>query len=201
MDDRSETASARLRSLPARADANWATKLPDGIPRLESHLVVIENPIMALQKLIQQTEEVADNPAQKGSTIAVRPDLGPSGALFTGTRAVLGGLFTTVLVLYFLLVAGDIFLRRLVEILPTFSNKRQAVDISQQIQEDISAYLVTITAMNAAVGVTTAVAMYLCGLGDPVVVGRHSLSAQLHSNFGSAAWDRDLPPRRNAEFR
>jgi predicted PurR-regulated permease PerM len=120
-------------SVPA---ANWATKLPEGVPRLESHLVVIKNPLLALQKLIQQTEEVADNPAQKGSTIAVRPDLGLSGTLFTGTRAVLGGLFTTVLVLYFLLVAGDIFLRRIVEILPTFGNKRQAVDISQQIQED-----------------------------------------------------------------
>ena len=155
-------------SVPA---ANWATKLPEGIPRLEAHLVVIKNPIMALQKLIQQTEEVADNPAQRGSAIAVRPDLGLSGALFTGTRAVLGGLFTTVLVLYFLLVAGDIFLRRVVEILPTFSNKRQAVDISQQVEEDISAYLVTITAMNAAVGVATAVAMYLCGLGDPLLWG------------------------------
>jgi predicted PurR-regulated permease PerM len=155
-------------SVPA---ANWATKLPEGIPRLEAHLVVIKNPILALQKVIQQAEEVADNPAQKGSTIAVRPDLGLSGALFTGTRAVLGGLFTTVLVLYFLLMAGDIFLRRLVEVLPTFSNKRQAVDISQQIQEDISGYLVTITAMNAAVGVATAVAMYLCGLGDPLLWG------------------------------
>jgi predicted PurR-regulated permease PerM len=107
----------------------------------------------------------------EGSTIAVRPDLGLSGALFTGTREVLGGLFTTVLVLYFLLVAGDIFLRRAVEILPTFSNKRQAVDISQQVEEDISASLVTITAMNAAVGVATAVAMYLCGLGDPLLWG------------------------------
>ena len=29
----------------------------------------------------------------------------------------------------------------------------------------------TITAMNAAVGVTTAVAMYLCGLGDPLLWG------------------------------
>jgi len=145
-------------SVPA---ANWATKLPEGIPRLEAHLVVLENPIIALQKIIQQAEEVADNPAQKGSSIAVRPDLGLSGALFTGTRAVVGGLFTTVLVLYFLLVAGDIFLRRIVE----------AVDISQQIQEDISAYLITITAMNAAVGVATAVAMYLCGLGDPLLWG------------------------------
>jgi predicted PurR-regulated permease PerM len=155
-------------SVPA---ANWATKLPEGIPRLEAHLVVLKNPIAALQKVIQQAEEVADNPAQKGSSVAVRPDLGLSGALFTGTRAVLGGLFTTILVLYFLLVAGDIFLRRIVEILPTFSNKRQAVDISQQIQEDISAYLMTITAMNAAVGLATAVAMYLCGLGDPLLWG------------------------------
>jgi predicted PurR-regulated permease PerM len=155
-------------SVPA---TNWATKLPEGIPRLESHMAVIKNPILALQKLIQQTEEATDSPAQKGSTIAVRPDLGLSGALFTGTRAVLSGLFTTVLVLYFLLMAGDIFLRRIVEILPTFSNKRRAVDISQQIQEDISGYLMTITAMNAAVGVATAAAMYLCGLGDPLLWG------------------------------
>jgi predicted PurR-regulated permease PerM len=103
--------------------------------------------------------------------IAVRRDLGLTGALFAGTRAVLDGLFTTVLVLYFLLVSGDIFLRRVVEILPTFKDKRQAVDISQQIEEDISAYLVTITIMNAAVGVATAAAMYLCGLGDPLLWG------------------------------
>lgn len=73
--------------------------------------------------------------------------------------------------LYFLLVSGDIFLRRIVEILPGFSEKRQAVDISQQIAEDISSYLVTITVMNAAVGVATAAAMYMCGLGDALLWG------------------------------
>ena len=155
-------------SVPA---ATWAERLPEGIPRLEAHLVVLKGPIQALQKVIQQAEQVADAPGQKGSTIAVRRDLGLTGALFAGTRAVLDGLFTTVLVLYFLLVSGDIFLRRIVEILPKFSDKRQAVDISQQIEEDISAYLVTITVMNAVVGVATAAAMYLCGLGDPLLWG------------------------------
>jgi predicted PurR-regulated permease PerM len=155
-------------SVPA---ATWAERLPEGIPRLEAHLEVIKGPIQALQKIIQQAEQAADAPPGHGSIVSVRRDLGITGALFAGTRSVLDGLFTTVLVLYFLLVAGNIFLRRIVEILPTFSNKRQAVDISQQIQEDISAYLVTITAMNAAVGVTTAVAMYLCGLGDPLLWG------------------------------
>ena len=155
-------------SVPA---ATWAERLPEGIPRLEAHLQVLKGPIQAVQKVIQQAEQVADAPPSRGSIVSVRRDLGITGALFAGTRSVLDGLFTSVLVLYFLLVAGNIFLRRIVEVLPTFSNKRQAVDISQQIQEDISAYLVTITAMNAAVGVTTAVAMYLCGLGDPLLWG------------------------------
>ena len=155
-------------SVPA---ATWAERLPEGIPRLEAHLEVIKGPIQALQKIVQQAEQAADAPPGRGSIVSVRRDLGITGALFAGTRSVLDGLFTTVLVLYFLLVAGNIFLRRIVEILPTFSNKRQAVDISQQIQEDISAYLVTITAMNAAVGVATAAAMYLCGLGDPLLWG------------------------------
>jgi predicted PurR-regulated permease PerM len=155
-------------SVPA---ANWAERLPEGIPRLEAHLQVMKGPLQALQKDIQQAEQAADAPPGRGSIVSIRRDLGITGALFAGTRSVLDGLFTTALVLYFLLVAGNIFLRRLVEILPTFTNKRQAVDISQQIQEDISAYLVTITAMNAAVGVTTALAMYLCGLGDPLLWG------------------------------
>lgn len=155
-------------SVPA---ASWAERLPEGVPRLEAHLVVLAGPIQSLQKVIQQAEQAADSPGQMGSMITLRRDLGLTGALVAGTRAVLDGLFTTVLVLYFLLVAGDIFLRRFVEILPKFRDKRQAVDISQQIEQDISAYLVTITAMNAAVGIATAAAMYLCGLGDPLLWG------------------------------
>ena len=68
-------------------------------------------------------------------------------------------------------MSGDTFLRRLVEILPSFSNKRQAVDIFQQVESDISAYLVTITLMNAAVGVATAMVMWLTGIGDPILWG------------------------------
>src|SRR5580704_9296530 len=72
--------------------------------------------------------------------------------LFTGTRNFAGGFFTTVLFLFFLLVSGDIFLHRLVEILPRFSSKRQVVEISQQIEfgrdhdhERGSRYAATIT--------------------------------------------------------
>lgn len=69
--------------------------------------------------------------------------------------------------LFFLLIAGDTFLRRLVEVLPGFKNKRKAVEISQQVESDISAFLLTITLMNMAVGIGTGVVAAVCGLGDP----------------------------------
>jgi predicted PurR-regulated permease PerM len=68
-------------------------------------------------------------------------------------------------------VSGDIFLQRFVEILPRFSSKRQVVEIDHQIERDISAYLVTITIMNAAVGIAVAMAMWLTGVGDPILWG------------------------------
>ena len=127
--------------------------------------------MQALERVVQKAQQSMEAPGQKGSSIEVRRNLGLTSALFAGTRAVLDRLLTTVLVLYFLLAAGDIFLRRIVEILPKFGDKRQAVDISKQIEADISAYLLTITAMNTAVGIATAAAMYLCGLGDPLLWG------------------------------
>src|ERR1700751_6014237 len=49
-------------SVPA---ATWAEKLPEGLPRLEAHLVVLKRPIDALQKVVQQAEHVVDAPGKK----------------------------------------------------------------------------------------------------------------------------------------
>ena len=75
--------------------------------------------------------------------------------MFTGTRSFASGFFTTLLFLFFLLVAGDIFLQRLVEIMPRFRNKRQVVDIAKQIETDISAYLLTMAETRAAGGTSS----------------------------------------------
>ena len=149
--------------------STWADKLPEGIPRLQERLNFMQAPINTLQRFLQQVEALgqpAGAPAAvsaEGSTLMTK--------LFTGTRYFASEFFTTILFLLFLLVSGDTFLRRLVQILPSFSNKRQAVEISQQIESDISAYLVTITLMNAAVGIATAVVMWLTGIGNPFLWG------------------------------
>jgi predicted PurR-regulated permease PerM len=149
---------------------SWAQKLPEGLPRLQERLSFLNKPIDTLQKFLHQAEGLTQETGPAVSTVVVQGS-GWSDKLLSGTRAIASGLFTTVLVLFFLLIAGDIFLRRLVEILPRFKDKRQAVDISQQVEADISAYLTTITLMNLGVGVATGIVTAACGVGDPVLWG------------------------------
>ena len=148
----------------------WAQKLPTGIPKLEERLSFLSRPIAAVQKFADQAQGLTQAGEAKPLPVAVQ-GAGLSDRLLSGTRSFASGLLETVLVLFFLLVSGDTFLRRLVEILPRFKNKRQAVDISQQIESDVSAYLFTITIMNLAVGVAIGTVMAICGVGDPVLWG------------------------------
>jgi predicted PurR-regulated permease PerM len=112
----------------------WAAKLPQGIPRLEEDLRFLNAPIEAVQNFGRQVEGyVGGNaPPLAGGKPPV-PAVGTSlwVTLFSGMSVFVGGLFETVIVLFFLLMSGDTFLRRLVEILPRFSDKRQAIEISQ----------------------------------------------------------------------
>jgi predicted PurR-regulated permease PerM len=154
--------------LPLSGSAGvWVAKLPDAIAVLTERLSLLREPIDFIQRVLRHAERATNG---GGNTVAVQHfDL--VGAVIEGLRAVTDGLFTTTIILFFLLVAGDKFLRRLVELLPTFRQKRQLIDISQQIENDISAYLVTISIMNVSVGVMVAIAMYFCGMADPLLWG------------------------------
>ena len=144
--------------------STWAAKLPQGISRLEDRLFFLRAPIDALQGFLAQVDRHGEGTS---STLVMNL----MAKVFAGTQSVASGFFLTVLFLFFLLVHGDTFLRRVVEILPRFGNKRQAVDISQKIESDISAYLITITIMNAVVGTATAIVTWYTGLGDPILWG------------------------------
>jgi predicted PurR-regulated permease PerM len=150
--------------------AGWIAKAPETLPLLEKRLSVFREPIDKVQKATKQVEQITADPAPEVREVVVKgPGLG--SLVLSGTRNFLAGLITTIVLLFFLLISGDLFLRRLVEILPTLSDKKQAVEIAHEIQRNISGYLVTISLMNAAVGLATGIAAYFCGLSDPILWG------------------------------
>jgi predicted PurR-regulated permease PerM len=147
---------------------NWAHRLPSDLPHVQEKLQFLSRPAKAVTDMLHKAETFGQGDQAKSLTL---PNIDFASTLFRGTQHFASGLFETILVLFFLLVSGGTFLRKLVEIMPSFRDKRQVVDLSQQIESNISAYLVTITMMNAAVGTATGLIMWLTGVGDPIMWG------------------------------
>jgi len=162
---------AALISGIAGPATSWASKLPEAIPQVQQQLAFLARPIGTLQWMLAQLQGATGGGA---STVPQAPpvhSVNILGILFSGTATVAAGLFTTLIVLFYLLVAGETFLRRFVEILPRFAEKRQAVEISMHIERDISVYLITVTLINGVVGLATLCVMWACGVANPLLWG------------------------------
>ncbi len=160
-------------SVPA---STWIGKAPQSLQELQHRLGgALGQPIAFVRHGMDQFQSVMQSqPPQGQQTVAVQQQSGLGGVGLTilqGTRAALGQVFTLAIMLFFLLSAGDSLLRRLVEILPTFQEKRRAVEIALEIERNISGYLLTITAMNLLVGIANGVSMWAQGMPDPLLWG------------------------------
>jgi len=75
-----------------------------------------------------------------------KPGLGET--LLEPTQDFIIGTGTVLILLFFLLASEDLLLRKLVTVLPRLENKKAAVEISHQIEHDISHYLFSISVIN-----------------------------------------------------
>jgi predicted PurR-regulated permease PerM len=157
-------------SMLAGPAAAWAGKLPDAIPKLRDSLGFLQEPIDAVHRMMNQIPGFAAEPGAAPQGPTMKP-FSLVGAVLSSSASVTSGLFTTLLILFYMLVSGETFLRRMVEILPRFKDKRQAVELSQHIERDVSAYLLTVACINAVVGLATGLDMWACGVANPVLWG------------------------------
>ena len=156
-------------SFPA---STWIQKAPESLHLLREKLAVLRQPIDFVQERLRELESITSASQTSGAeTVTIKQPSGLPSYLATSTATLLSRFLTTLILLFFLLAAGDRLLRGLVEVLPRFSDKREAVAIATEIERNITGYLVTITLMNAAVGLATGFAMWACGLGDPILWG------------------------------
>lgn len=84
---------------------------------------------------------------------------------------VFGYAVVTIILVFFFTAYGDLFLLKVVKILPTFRDKKNAVEIAHKIESHISSYLTTITLINMGLGVAIGLAMAIWGMPNPVLWG------------------------------
>lgn len=83
--------------------------------------------------------------------------------------AALAQVMFTLVLLFFLLASGDMFYEKIVHVMPTLKDKRRAIKIAYDIERKLSRYLSTITLINAGLGVSIGLAMWLLGMPNPLL--------------------------------
>lgn len=109
----------------------------------------------------------SDQPAQ------VAVDTGP-GLLTQAALTVpffMAQLLLTMVMLFFLIASGDLFYEKIVAVNSTFRDKRRAIGIVYDIERKISRYFLTITTINAGLGLAVGLALWLLGMPNPALFG------------------------------
>jgi predicted PurR-regulated permease PerM len=107
---------------------------------------------------------------KKVMTVELKTSRVPSTFIhWTGTLLV--GVGETLVLLYLLLASGDLFLQKLVRVMPTLHDKKRAVEISHEIQGNISNYLFSVSLINIGLGLVVSGGLYFMGVPNAAMWG------------------------------
>lgn len=129
----------------------------------------------------EKKEEQRESP-----TVQFKESRGTSSILnWTGT--LLAGAGETLVLLYLLLASGDLFLQKLVHVMPTLRDKKRAVEISHEIQQNISNYLFSVSLINIGMGVSVGGGLYFLGVPNSAMWGLFVAVVNFVPYFGPVA--------------
>ncbi|HEY7166048.1 MAG TPA: AI-2E family transporter [Candidatus Binatia bacterium] len=155
-------------AAPAR---EWLEKAPRSFSTIRLKFRKLLEPVEKARQTTEQLEKMAalNKPNTVPTVELKKPGLGEF--VFTGTQNFLVLFGVTIVLLYFLLASGDLFLLKLVRILPTLDDKKRAVEICRQVERDVSKYLWTVTLVNIGIGTAVGTAMYFLGMPNAALWG------------------------------
>ncbi len=155
----------------AEPAAEWLRRLPFVIDQLSDRLDFVRAPADQLKKAEEALSSLGGTPDQAAQVVVVQQTTSLRELLVNETSRFAIGAVTTLVLLYFMLAMGDKFLRRVVAALPDFRTKKQVVEITHQLQSDMSHYLLTVSVINIAFGTIVAGAMFATGMPNPLLWG------------------------------
>jgi predicted PurR-regulated permease PerM len=150
----------------------WAVDAPKTLATAQQRIRKVTRPVEEVSKRAEQVANAtsATTGGPQTQEVVVR---GPSvvSRVFGTTQRLVTGVLEVLVLLYFLLAAGDLFLQKLIKVLPNFQDKKKAVQIARETEASISTYLLSALLMNVGEGLVVAGAMYLIGLPNPLLWG------------------------------
>jgi predicted PurR-regulated permease PerM len=150
----------------------WAASAPQSFAKAQRKLRSIIQPVQQVSRNVEQAANAVGAPTSgKKPEVVVQTGPSLSSRLFGTTQRIIAGLVEIFILLYFLLAGGDLFLQKLIKVLPHFGDKVKAVEIARATEATVSAYLTTTLLLNIAEGIVVAGALWLLGMPNVVLWG------------------------------
>jgi predicted PurR-regulated permease PerM len=151
----------------------WITKLPRTTEQIERKLFNVRKSMEQVSKAAEKVEALAsvDSASKERAPQVVAREPSLMSRMLTGTQNVVVSVGATLVLLFFLLASGDLFMRKLVRVLPTLTDKKKAVGLARTIQSAMARYLFTITCINVGLGAATALLLHVLGMPNPLLWG------------------------------
>jgi predicted PurR-regulated permease PerM len=156
--------------------SEWISKMPRITEQVERKLWNVRKSMEEMSKAAKKVEALTNVDGQNTTqrqpqVVSVSNEPSLMSRIMTGTQNMLIAAGATLVLLFFLLASGDLFMRKLVRVLPTLTDKKKAVAVARTIQSAMAQYLFTITCINLGLGIATAVLMHLLGMPNPLLWG------------------------------
>lgn len=148
----------------------WMTRVPQAVNKIERKVREIRKPVEQVTKTAEQMERITTVGAPPKQQVTIE---GTSwmDRLFTGVWEVVAGALVFIILLYFLLASGDLFLRKLVKVMPTWKDKQTVIEIVTTIERHISKYLITVTMINFGLGAAVGTGLFFIGMPNAPLWG------------------------------
>ena len=152
---------------PART---WMQRMPQALVRIETVARDLRRPFQAATEASRELGKITQldgsNPVR---VVDSRPS--PFASALSAAPAVIAGIVITIVLTFLFLLHGDELLRKFVALAPHLRAKRDLVEATRTAQSEISMYVITVTLINAGLGLATAGALWLLGVHDPLLWG------------------------------
>jgi len=167
---------------------DWLTAAPDNLPRLRQKFQHILRPAVTLSEAASTVGHLNTVPENQAPPQPVEvKDNRVVSTVFNWTGSLLAGVGETVALMFLLLAFGEVFMHRVVRILPTLREKKQAVEISRQIHYHVSKYLFSVAVVNLCVGVVIGIGLTVLGMPNAMMWGGLAAVANFIPYFGPVA--------------
>ena len=162
----------------------WMAKAPQSLARVQSRLRDLRRPVEQVTRTADQVEAATEVSKSGPQEVVVR---GPrlSERLFGTTQTLLTGAMETIILLYFLLAVGDLFLQKLIKVLPLLKDKKKAVAIARETEASISTYLFTVAVVNVGLGLAVTLVMLLLKMPNALLWGSLAALAEFIPYVGA----------------